>query len=33
MWWKGWLSGIRSNRRFTKPFRQEIKDREDRLKK
>mgnify|MGYP001467596201 CR=1 FL=1 len=37
MWWKGWLSGIRSNRRFTKPFRQEIKDREEkresRLKK
>jgi magnesium transporter len=29
MWWKGWLTGIRSNRRFTKPFRQEIKDREE----
>lgn len=29
MWWKGWLTGIRSNRRFTKPFRQEIRDREE----
>lgn len=29
MWWKGWLTGVPSGRRFKKPFRQEIRDRDN----